>query len=100
MRFAILWQRDAWQRMFEQTNGLVSLQELGQKETFGITIKDNRNNTNTMWKGKHSCMPKNLLPRYPSHKTNIVVNKLNNFFVNIAGKNTIQFLNNSFFILM
>ena len=53
-------------------------------------IKENRNNTNTMWKVIRSCIhKKSALQSFFSGDINTVANKFNNFFVNI-GKNTIQ----------
>ena len=63
-------------------------------------IKENRNNTNTMWKVIRSCIPKKSASQSSfSGDVNTVANEFNNFFVNI-GKNTIQiksapWLNNS-----
>ena len=53
-------------------------------------IKENRNNTNTMWKVIRSCIPKKSASQSLfSGDVNTVANEFNNFFVNI-GKNTIQ----------
>ena len=53
-------------------------------------IKDNRNNTNIMWKAICSCIPKkSASQRFFSKDVNTVANEFSNFFVNI-GRNTIQ----------
>ena len=62
---------------------------LAEKEFMEQQIKENRNNTNTMWKVIRSCIPKKSSQSFFSGDVNTVANEFNNLFVNI-GKNTIQ----------
>ena len=53
-------------------------------------IKDNKNNTNIMWKAIRSCIPKkSASQRIFSKDKNTVANEFNTFFANIV-KNTVE----------
>ena len=92
-----------WKRKFKQTKDPLAWSSyksycrqvkrkirLAEKEFMEQQIKENRNNTNTMWKVIRSCIPKKSASQsFFSGDVNTVANKFNNFFVNI-GKNTIQ----------
>ena len=98
--------RDALKRKFKQTKDPLAWSSYktycrevkrkirqAEKRFMAEQGKDNRNNTNTMWKAIRGCIPKKSAPRsFFSKDVNIVANEFNNYFVNI-GKNTIQKIN-------
>ena len=95
--------RDGWKRKFKQTKDPLAWSSyksycrqvkrkirLAEKEFMEQQIKENRNNTNTMWKVIRSCIPiRSASQSSFSGDVNTVANEFNNFFVNI-GKNKIQ----------
>lgn len=95
--------RDDWKRKFKQTKDPLAWSNyksychevkrkicLAEKEFMAQQLKENRNNTNIMWKAIRSCIPKkSAFQSSFSEDVNIVANKFDNFFVNIS-KNTVQ----------
>uniref|UniRef100_A0A6P8INI3 Uncharacterized protein LOC116303067 n=1 Tax=Actinia tenebrosa TaxID=6105 RepID=A0A6P8INI3_ACTTE len=98
--------RDNWKRNFRQTKDPFAWSayknfsrevkreiRMAEKEFVAQQIKENKNNTNSMWKAIRGCIPKKSASQKTYSKDNeIVANEINIFFANV-GTNTIEKVN-------
>ena len=95
--------RDEWKRSFKRTKDPLSWSAyknlsrevkheipMAVREFIARQIRDNNNNTNSLWKSIRSCIPKKTASQKPYSKDNkILADEFNQFFASV-GENTVK----------
>ena len=81
--------RDEWKRAFKRTKDplagrlirLLSIIRMAEREFVAKQIRNNKNNTNSLWKSIRSCIPKKSVSQKTYSKdTKILADEFNHFF--------------------
>ena len=98
--------RYEWKRTFKKTKDLLAWSayknfgrevkheiRMAEREFIVSQIRNNKNNTNSLWKSIHSCIPKkSASEKTYSKDTKILADKFNQFFTSVS-ENTVKKIN-------
>ena len=103
---ALMRTRDEWKRIFKKTKDPLAWSayknfsrevkheiRMAERNFIASQIRDNKNNTNSLWKSIRSCIPKKSASQKTYSKdTKILADEFNQFFASV-GENTVKKIN-------